>query len=183
MGRVRVIAGSAGGLFLKTPKRHHLRPTQDRIRQVIFSSLGDAVIDARVADLYAGSGAIGIEALSRGCTSAVFVEQDKEAYDCIRDNLTHCRLKADVKRQSVEEYLRFVPSEPTLDLVFTDPPYEKTYEPLNGGWLESVFPHVVSNGQVIWEHFAGQKPPIVNGWQIVRHRTYGETGLTFYAKL
>src|SRR6202453_4643826 len=85
---LRVISGTAGGLHLKSPKRHALRPTQDRIRQVIFSSLAEVVPGARVLDLYAGTGSFGIEALSRGAAAATFVEQDKEAVQCIRDNLS-----------------------------------------------------------------------------------------------
>ena len=74
---------------MKSPKRHELRPTQDRIRQVIFSSLAERVPGARVLDLYAGTGAIGIEALSRGAESATFVEENAEAVACILDNLRH----------------------------------------------------------------------------------------------
>ena len=71
---LRVISGSAGGLHLKSPKRHQLRPTQDRIRQVIFSSLAELIPGARVLDLYAGTGSFGIEALSRGAASATFID-------------------------------------------------------------------------------------------------------------
>src|SRR5476649_1244256 len=108
---LRVISGTAGGLHLKSPKRHALRPTQDRIRQVIFSSLAEVVPGARVLDLYAGTGSFGIEALSRGAASATFVEQDKEAVQCIRDNLVHCRLQGDVRLGDVPAFLERAPSE------------------------------------------------------------------------
>src|ERR1700679_1405556 len=101
---LRVISGIAGGLHLKSPKRHQLRPTQDRIRQVIFSSLADFVPGTRVLDLYAGTGSFGIEALSRGAAAATFVEQDREAVQCIRDNLTHCRLEGEVRQADVSTY-------------------------------------------------------------------------------
>src|SRR5271163_131860 len=102
---LRVISGSAGGLHLKSPKRHALRPTQDRIRQVIFSSLAEIVPGARVLDLYAGTGSFGIEALSRGAASATFVEQDREAVQCIRDNLTHFHLQGGIRQTDVFAYL------------------------------------------------------------------------------
>src|SRR5271163_3056793 len=106
---LRVISGTAGGLHLKSPKRHALRPTQDRIRQVIFSSLAEVVPGARVLDLYAGTGSFGIEALSRGAASATFVEQDKEAVQCIRDNLAHCRLQGEVRQADVSTFLAAPP--------------------------------------------------------------------------
>ncbi len=95
---------SAGGLHLKSPKRHPLRPTQDRIRQVIFSSLAEVIPDARVLDLFAGTGSLGIEALSRGAASATFVEENKEAVQCIRDNLAHCKLQGDVRQSDVAAF-------------------------------------------------------------------------------
>src|SRR5471030_526640 len=102
---LRVISGTAGGLHLKSPKRHELRPTQDRIRQVIFSSLAEVVPCARVLDLYAGTGSFGIEALSRGAASATFVEQEAEAVECIRENLLHCRLQGEVRQEDALTYL------------------------------------------------------------------------------
>src|SRR6478735_12672373 len=83
---MRVIAGSAGGVRLAVPKRG-VRPTMDRVKAAIFSSLGEMVIDARALDLFAGSGALGIEALSRGADSAVFVERDALALRSLRANL------------------------------------------------------------------------------------------------
>ena len=123
---LRVISGSAGGLLLKSPKRHALRPTQDRIRQVIFSSLAERVPGARVLDLYAGTGSLGIEALSRGAERAVFVEQEREAVECIRENLRHCKLTGgDVRQGDALAYLDQTDGE-TFDLIFADPPYDKT---------------------------------------------------------
>src|ERR1700678_854505 len=122
---LRVISGTAGGLHLKSPKRHALRPTQDRIRQVIFSSLAEKVPGSRVLDLYAGTGSFGIEALSRGAAAATFVEQEKEAGQCIRDNLAHCHLQGDVRQGDVLAYLEKPPAQ-EFDLIFADPPYIKS---------------------------------------------------------
>jgi 16S rRNA (guanine966-N2)-methyltransferase len=176
---LRVISGTAGGLHLKSPKRHALRPTQDRIRQVIFSSLAEVVPGARVLDLYAGTGSLGIEALSRGAAAATLVEQDKEAVQCIRDNLVHCHLQADVRQAMVENFLEKPPAEP-FNLVFADPPYVKNrgdldHDPL----LTRLVPFLVPNGLFVWEHYAGQRLENAGIWEIIRHRDYGETGLTF----
>jgi 16S rRNA (guanine966-N2)-methyltransferase len=176
---LRVISGTAGGLHLKSPKRHALRPTQDRIRQVIFSSLAEIIPGMRVLDLYAGTGSFGIEALSRGASAATFVEQDAEAIQCIRENLAHCRLTGDVRQNDVKAYLAQPPKEP-FDLVFADPPYTKQvgnldHDPL----LLEIIRLLKPNGYFVWEHYAGQVLENAGSWEIIRNRNYGETGLTF----
>jgi 16S rRNA (guanine966-N2)-methyltransferase len=176
---LRVISGTAGGLHLKSPKRHALRPTQDRIRQVIFSSLAEIVPGARVLDLYAGTGSFGIEALSRGAASATFVEQDPEAVQCIRDNLLHCRFQGDVRQSDA---LTFLDQKPAIlfDLIFADPPYDKTRGVLDGDpLLQKIAPFLPEGGLFIWEHFAERQMQSAGDWEIIRHRIYGETGLTF----
>jgi 16S rRNA (guanine966-N2)-methyltransferase len=176
---LRVISGSAGGLQLKSPKRHALRPTQDRIRQVIFSSLAERVPDARVLDLYAGTGSFGIEALSRGATSATFVEQDKEAVQCIRDNLAHCHLQGDVRLADVPTFLALPPGK-LFNLIFADPPYTKSRGPLEEDpLLERVAPHLAPDGLFVWEHYSEQQIKTAGSWEVIRHRNYGETGLSF----
>lgn len=176
---LRVISGTAGGLHLKSPKRHALRPTQDRIRQVIFSSLAELVPDARVLDLYAGTGAFGIEALSRGAASATFVEQDREAVQCIRDNLAHCHLQGDVRQGDVMDYLKEPPAKP-FDMIFADPPYLKSPGALDDDpLLEKLIPFIASEGLFVWEHYALRQLQNARSWEVIRHRAYGETGLTF----
>src|SRR6516225_2205869 len=122
---MRVIAGSAGGIRLAVPKRC-VRPTMDRVKAAIFSSLGDAVVGARVLDLFAGSGALGIEALSRGASSVVFVEGDRQSAEIIESNLAKTKLKGRVRQQDVFDFLRHAPGAEMFDIVFADPPYEKT---------------------------------------------------------
>jgi 16S rRNA (guanine966-N2)-methyltransferase len=154
---LRVISGTAGGLHLKSPKRHALRPTQDRIRQAIFSSLAGQVPGARVLDLYAGTGSFGIEALSRGAASATFVEQDKEAVQCIRDNLVHCHLQGDVRQADALAYLEIPPAD-CFDLIFADPPYVKSRGQLDGDpLLTQLIPFLAPDSVFVWEHFAGQR--------------------------
>lgn len=118
---MRVITGSARGQALKVPQ-FVSRPTTDRVKQAVFSILGNLVEDARVLDLFAGSGALGIEALSRGATDCVFVEQDRHAARVITENLKKTRL--DVRaRVTQADALVFVKSARDYDLVFADPPY------------------------------------------------------------
>src|SRR3977135_4254468 len=119
---MRVIAGSAGGILLKTPA-HDLRPTLDRVREAAFSALGDFVIGAHVLDLFAGSGGFGIEALSRGATEAVFVDSHPKAIDAIRFNLAKAKLEGKVVKNYVSRYLTPCPEE--FELIFADPPYKK----------------------------------------------------------
>jgi 16S rRNA (guanine966-N2)-methyltransferase len=176
---LRVISGTAGGLHLKSPKRHALRPTQDRIRQVIFSSLAELVPGARVLDLYAGTGSFGIEALSRGAAVATFVEQDKEAAQCIKDNLAHCHLQGDVRQIDVSTFLEKSPAK-AFDLIFADPPYNKSIGTLDEHpLLSELVPFLEPNGLFIWEHYTGQRLKNAQFWEVVRHREYGETSLTF----
>lgn len=149
---MRVIAGSAGGIRLDVPKRG-VRPTMDRVKGAIFSSLGDRIIGARVLDLFAGSGGLGIEAISRGAASALFVEEDRQAVETLERNLAKTRLTGRVRQQDVFDFLRHASTaeghsvilseaqrsrripqnHPTrnardperFDIIFADPPYEQ----------------------------------------------------------
>jgi 16S rRNA (guanine966-N2)-methyltransferase len=122
---MRVIAGSAKGRRLVAPRGKGTRPTSDRVREALFSALQDRLPQARVADLYAGSGALGIEALSRGAATATFVERARGAHTAIKDNLerTGLALDAAVIHGDVRTALRHgLPGGP-FDIVFLDPPY------------------------------------------------------------
>src|SRR5215471_13807730 len=122
---MRVIAGSAGGVRLAVPKRG-VRPTMDRVKAAVFSSLGDAIVGARVLDLFAGTGALGIEALSRGASSAVFVEENRQSAEVLEKNLTKTKLRGRIRNQDVFDFLRKASHSETYQLIFADPPYEKT---------------------------------------------------------
>src|ERR1041385_3689596 len=114
---MRVVAGSAGGIQLEVPKCG-VRPTMDRVKAAIFSSLGDKIIGAHVLDLFAGSGALGIEALSRGAASALFVEQDRQSTTAIENNLAKTRLNGRIRRQDAFNFLGQFNSPLKFDLVF-----------------------------------------------------------------
>jgi 16S rRNA (guanine966-N2)-methyltransferase len=122
---VRVIAGQFGGRRLTTPKGAATRPTADRVREALFSALGD-LTGATVLDLFAGSGALGIEALSRGARSAVFVERAAPALAALRSNLADLGITAEVHRADARAFLRNASEAGrTYDLVFLDPPYRE----------------------------------------------------------
>ena len=126
---MRVIAGTARSLRLKTPSGMDTRPTTDRIKETLFNMLQPYIPDAVFIDLYSGSGGIGIEALSRGARYAYFVENNKNAIACIADNLQSTRFtdKATVLRQDVLSALHSI-HEKEADIIFMDPPYERDYE-------------------------------------------------------
>ncbi len=126
---MRVIAGTARSLPLKTPAGMNTRPTTDRIKETLFNILAPYLPGAVFADAFAGSGGIGIEALSRGAKKAYFIENDPKALQCIRENLAFTRMadKAVVLRQDVISALPML-TESRLDLVFADPPYQGGFE-------------------------------------------------------
>lgn len=127
---MRVIAGSARHLQLKTVEGDTTRPTTDRIKETLFNMLQNDICGCRFLDLFSGSGAIGIEALSRGAGEAVFVENEKKALDCIRHNLSFTKLddKATVMSMDVLDALIRLEGKEPFDIIFMDPPYNKELE-------------------------------------------------------
>ena len=127
---LRVIAGTARSLPLKTVDGMDTRPTTDRIKETLFNMLQTDVYASRFLDLFAGSGAIGIEALSRGAKAAVFVEHSKQCVECIKDNLKFTKLsdKAVVMEQDVLSAINRLSGSGVFDIIFMDPPYGKDYE-------------------------------------------------------
>lgn len=127
---MRVIAGSARRLLLKTPKGLTTRPTSDQIKETLFNMLMPYLGDIAFLDLFSGSGGIGIEALSRGANSCVFVENNREAIKCIKENLlnTHFTDKAQLMEMDVLSALNRLEGKQTFDIIFMDPPYNNDYE-------------------------------------------------------
>lgn len=146
---MRVISGKARSLRLKTLEGMDTRPTQDRIKETLFNMVQHDVAGKDFLDLFAGSGAIGIEALSRGCRQAVFVENHKKAAACIRENLIHTKLTGDaqVLVTDVLSALRKLEAEGrTFDFIFMDPPYNKGME---GSVLRELDYSSVCGGQTL----------------------------------
>ena len=127
---MRVIAGKARRLPLVSPEGRGTRPTTDRIKETLFNILQDDIPGCRFLDLFSGSGAIGIEALSRGASKAYFVESNKKAVQCIKDNLNFTKLQDDavVMAMPVESALKDLEHKVKFDFIFMDPPYDKLYE-------------------------------------------------------
>ena len=127
-----------------------------------------------------GTGSLGIEALSRGAARAIFVEQEPEAAQCIRENLAHCHLaNGDVQTADVLAYLKTPPRE-KFDLIFADPPYIKSRGALDDDpLLELTTTFLAPGGLFVWEHYAERKLENSTRWEVIRHRNYGETGLSF----
>jgi 16S rRNA (guanine966-N2)-methyltransferase len=176
---MRVIGGCAGGLRLQAPRGEGTRPVTDRVKETLFAILGERVREARVLDLYAGSGALGIEALSRGAIEAVFVERDRAAAAVIGANLAHTRL-ADGGRVVIADVERFLASAPdgAYDLALLDPPYTlRAILPP----LEALLPWLAADATVVIKHFWRTAVPEPAGLAIVRGRRFGETALTFLA--
>jgi 16S rRNA (guanine966-N2)-methyltransferase len=175
---MRVIAGSAGGIRLAVPKRG-VRPTMDRVKAAIFSSLGDVVIGARVLDLFAGSGGLGIEALSRGASSAVFVENDRQSAEAIDANLAKTKLKGRVRHQHVFDFLRHASGAEKFQIIFADPPYERTEagESFTEKLLTNeALPQLLeTNGIFVLEKRPDEVLPEMKLWHMVRRKRYGAT--------
>jgi 16S rRNA (guanine966-N2)-methyltransferase len=182
---MRVIAGRAGGVRLVSPKVG-VRPTMDRVKAAIFSSLGETVIGARVLDLFAGTGALGIEALSRGAESALFVEEDRQSLAAIEKNLKKTGLKGRIRQQDVFSYLKSAAAE-KFRIIFADPPYEKMKpgkrftEKLLGN---DALPGLLEPGGVfVLEKRPSENLPKTPLWELRRQKTYGATEVLFFSAI
>ena len=177
---MRVIAGEYRGRRLAAPTWPGLRPTSDRLKESVFAILAPVLAGARVLDGFAGSGALGIEALSRGAASAVFVEQDSRAAGLIERNLAHCRI-ADgyvMIRAEFTRALRQLPADRRFDLVLLDPPYE--FADLASA-VEAAAGHMARGGVLVLEHATRRQAPARAGrFAVVRQVKAGDSTATFY---
>jgi 16S rRNA (guanine966-N2)-methyltransferase len=182
---LRVVAGSAKGTKLASVPEG-VRPLSDRAREGLFSSLGERIPDAQVLDLYAGTGAIGIEAMSRGASSATFVESSRVALEALRANLSKTRMldRSEVVASSVEPFLKAGPQGRRYDLVFLDPPYElgpRSLDPalaqLADGWLAEGFTVVLTRGR------KSSNPVIPLQWVSARQLRYGDSLVTLFREV
>ena len=184
---MRIIGGQFRGLHLapvgEGDAKAHLRPTSDRVRESIFNLLinggyGDPVTGARVLDLFAGTGALGLEALSRGAETAVFVDDGAKALALLRENIT--KMRAEGETRIVRQNATRLPpnAEAPFSLVFLDPPYgkgmgeEALASAQKGGWL-------APGATVVWEE--GAAPNVPEGFALVDQRRYGDTIVSLLA--
>ncbi len=178
---VRVISGAAKGRRLAVPEVAGLRPTSDRARETLFNVLAPRLQGARFLDLFAGSGAVGIEALSRGAAAAVFIEQDARAVATLEANLELCRFAGigNVVPGGWRGALRrLAGAEEPFDIAFLDPPYD---------WadahtcLEAILDHalIAAHGIAVIEHRDRQAPQPATSWELLRRVDVGDTAFSF----
>jgi 16S rRNA (guanine(966)-N(2))-methyltransferase RsmD len=179
---MRVIAGSLKGRRLAAPDWPGLRPTSDKLRETLFNVLGPRVAGARVLDLYAGTGAVGLEALSRGALAVTFVERDPRAVTLIGENLARCGASEGcaIIRGPVARGLATLgagPAPATFDVIFLDPPYET---PVDAD-LTAVGALAAPGAVVVVEHARRHAPPVSAGrLRQVRQIRSGDSMLSFY---
>jgi 16S rRNA (guanine966-N2)-methyltransferase len=170
---MRVIAGRWGGRRLQAPPGEATRPTSDRVREALFSVLAPRVGGARVLDLFAGSGALGIEALSRGAAEATFVDSAPAAIRAIRANLAALEGEAEVRRADARRFLRTASAAARqYDLVFLDPPYRLAGR--LGTPLTAELPDVLAPGAAVIAE-SDRRAPLELGLPLLDERRYGDT--------
>ncbi len=178
-GALRVVGGIYRSRHLHAPPGRDTRPTSDRVREALFSMLGP-VDGCRVLDLFAGSGALGIEALSRGAAGAVFVDEDPRAAAVIGRNLDALSIEASVERREARAYLAAAPTagHPPFDLVFVDPPYSSARS-LAGPLGELLPPVLAANARIVTE--SDKREPLELDLPLVRERVYGDTRIAIHS--
>lgn len=176
---MRVIAGTLGGRQLKAPTGDSVRPTADHVKEALFNTLQFDLEGRRVLDLFAGTGQLGIEALSRGAGEVIFTDSSKASVLLVRENLKRCGLEATVL---LTDALAFLSRGEKFDIIFLDPPYDAgLYAPV----LERI--NAVDNlnegGIIICESRAGTALPAMRApYRLQRSRRYGSMALTYYVR-
>jgi 16S rRNA (guanine966-N2)-methyltransferase len=175
---VRIIAGERRGHTIFAPRGRETRPTSDRVRENVFNIVAPWVEGARVLDLYAGSGAMGLEALSRGAASVLFVESDADALRAIERNLDKLRLTGArvVQLDSSTALTQEAGAGRKYDLVLVDPPYDMT----NYGSLARYLPNVLADDGLLVFETAARVEPIIGGLAVRTTRKYGSTRVTVF---
>ena len=183
MSGLRVIGGELGGRVLRAPRGQTTRPTAARVREALFSILGD-VSELRVLDLYAGTGALGIEALSRGAMHATFVESDRSALVCLRENLGALDLqtRSEVLPVRVTAAQSALGKRTPFDLVLCDPPWRDVE--LAAGELARLVDQgaISADGRVVIEHAARGEHPKPAGLFAYDQRIWGDTAATLFKR-
>ncbi len=182
---MRIISGSVGSRSIAVPSSV-ARPSTDRLREALFSILGQRVIGARVMDLFSGSGALGLEALSRGAEGCEFVDESRESAAVIRKNVKSLQLKnARVVNQDVFCYLNGV-SHDAYDLIFADPPYWKSGA--DQDYVANLLSHeklplaLADGAMLVIEDPPKNRREDTNGWKLLDSRRYGGCGILFYQR-
>ncbi|MCM1333962.1 MAG: 16S rRNA (guanine(966)-N(2))-methyltransferase RsmD [Bacteroides sp.] len=178
---MRVITGSAKGRRLKTAEGREVRPTAEKIKEAMFSMIQFELEGAVVLDLFAGSGQLGIEALSRGAKKAYFADNSAASIALVRDNLAHTGFtdRAEVCHMPNAAFLKGTAA--CFDVAFLDPPYEKN---LIARSLPALTERMSESGVIVCEHERGCRlPEEENGFRIAKSRDHGKTGITVYRRI
>jgi 16S rRNA (guanine966-N2)-methyltransferase len=177
---VRIIAGRYKGRRLKTPSWSGLRPTSDKLRETLFNILAPRIVGAHVLDGYAGTGAVGLEALSRGAAHVLFVEKDRRAAALIRANLDLCGIEGGytIEHGDVGEVLRQLRPDARFDIIFLDPPYDA--QPTAA--LARVVRHLEPDGLVVLERATREEPAAPLGLARTRDVRSGDSTLTLFER-
>jgi 16S rRNA (guanine966-N2)-methyltransferase len=178
---MRIIGGKAGGRRLRSPDTTQTRPATDRVREAVFSSIGDWVVDAVVGDLYAGSGSFGLEALSRGARSAVFVESGRKALHALRHNVASVGLGGTVIATTVQDYLSR--ANHRFHLVFMDPPWDQPTSQMEDD-LAALDRLLVPGAEVVVSRrHSDRVPEPPETWRVAAEKRYGDTRIVRYEKV
>ncbi|MBN1269771.1 MAG: 16S rRNA (guanine(966)-N(2))-methyltransferase RsmD [Kiritimatiellae bacterium] len=184
---MRITGGALRGREIKAPKG--VRPTQDKIRAAVFSSLGERILGANVLDLYAGSGALGLEAWSRGAARVCWVEKDRQTFRVLKGNVAQlCFPEGGATEPALADVHAFLgrgAASAPFDVVLADPPYagrgetgllEKTLRDLEGSSM------LAAGALLVFEQGAREPPLVREGWNLVRDKTYGDTRVLIYVR-
>jgi 16S rRNA (guanine(966)-N(2))-methyltransferase RsmD len=176
---MRIIAGEFKGRRLKAPRWEGLRPTSDKLRETLFNILAPRIPGARVLDVFAGTGAVGLESLSRGAAHVTFIEQDRRAAALIAENAALCGVenRCVIIRDRAEHALHSRLAGQVFDVVVLDPPYE--FEPL-GAVVEAALRSLAPDGLLILEHAFRRALPAVAGARVTRTVRSGDSALSMF---
>lgn len=176
---IRIISGEFGGRKLEAPHTSRTHPMSERVRNALFNSIGDLVHGAAVLDVFAGTGALGLEALSRGAHHATFIERDRTAQKTLAHNITMLDVeqKAALIRTSVRNWLATTTAA-KFDIIFVDPPY---HDP-QFSTVFHLFGLLKPRGIMILSHSGRGEVPARNGIVVVDSRSYGDASLTYYRR-
>ena len=176
---MRVITGSARGRKLKTPENYDIRPTTDNVKESVFNIIQFDIEGRRVLDLFAGTGQLGIECLSRGASSAVFVDQSREAVKIVKENLKACGLTGTVVQADAMSFLRTCGK---FDIIFIDPPYDSDLYESVLNTVNSI--DILSDGGIIICESRRERalPEMTAPYKKRREYTYGKVKLCIYTK-
>ena len=176
---MRVITGSARGRKLKTPENYDIRPTTDNVKESVFNIIQFDIEGRRVLDLFAGTGQLGIECLSRGASSAVFVDQSREAVKIVKENLKACGLSGTVVQSDALSFLRTCGK---FDIIFVDPPYDSDLYESVLNTVNSI--DILSDGGIIMCESRRERalPEMTAPYKKRKEYTYGKVKLCIYTK-